>query len=779
MYTFVICKYLMKKSALVYTTILSTILFTSCSVSKFIPEKKYLLDEVKIETDTKELKPALFNNYIRQNPNAKWFNMVKIPMYIYSISGKDSTNAFNKFFRKIGDAPVIYNETTAIKTRDEIQKAVRNLGYMGATVNMDKKVSKNKLKLTYKIYSGNPYYIRHIAYDIDDLKINALIDGSQDNSLIKEGMLFDVNVLDAERERINKLLQANGYYKFNKDFIVYQADTTRNINLIDLKMRLLPFQKRKEDAPTEHNQYKINSITFVADDNIPRIDAYTLSNYDSIQYNGRNIYFNDYCYLRPKVMTNANRIKQGSLFNEQDVRNTYYSLSRLNALKYSNIRFLENDSIPNSLDAYILMAKAKNKSLSFELEGTNSAGDIGAAASVSFLHKNIFRGSESFMIKLRGAYEAITGLQGGYASDNYTEYGIESNLNFPEFMIPFLSSSFKRKIRATSELGMKFSSQIRPEFSRTSASASWSYRWSRMNNIHRFDLIDINYVYMPNISDEFRDYLDNMTGSNSLLKYSYEDQLIVKMGYSYTYNSLGTVVKKDPTKDSYTIRFSFEEAGNLLYAASKLANIKPKNNESFVLANIPFAQYVKADFDFAKNFVIDPRNSIVFHIGGGIAVPYGNSKMLPFEKRYFSGGANSVRGWAVRSLGPGGFQGSEDGKLDFLNYTGDIKLDINLEYRTHLFWKFNGAAFVDAGNIWNIKENSDQPEGVFKFNKFYNQIAVAYGLGVRMDLDYLILRFDGGMKAINPMRRGKDKYPFINPKFGRDFAFHFAVGYPF
>ncbi len=769
----------MKKSALVYTTISSLFLFASCSVSKFIPEKKYLLDEVKIETDKKELKPALFNNYIRQNPNAKWFNIVKIPMYIYSASGRDSTKAINKFFRKIGDAPVIYDEATAIKTKDEMQKAARNFGYMGATVNMEKKVDKNKLKLTYKVISGHPYYIRHIAYDIKDLKIGELISGSQEQSLIKEGMLFDVNVLNSERDRINKLLQDNGYYKFTKDFIVYQADTTRNLNQIDLTMRLLPYQKRKEDTPTDHSQYKVNSVNFVADDNIPRIDESTLSSYDSIQYKGRNIYFKENCYLRPKVMNNANRIKEDGLFNEQDVRNTYYSLGRLNALKYSNIRFLENDSLPNSLDAYILMARANNKSLSFELEGTNSAGDIGAAASVAFNHKNLFKGSESFMIKLRGAYEAITGLKGGYASDNYTEYGIESNLNFPEFMFPFLSSSFKNKIRATSELGIKFSSQIRPEFSRTSASASWSYRWSRLRNIHRFDLIDINYIYMPKISDEFRDYLDNMTGSNSLLKYSYEDQLIVKMGYNYTFNSLGTSVNKNPTKDSYTIRFSFEEAGNLLYAASKLANVAPKNNESFVLANIPFAQYVKADVDYTKNFVIDPRNSLVFHIGGGIAVPYGNSKMLPFEKRYFSGGANSVRGWTVRSLGPGAFQGSTDGKLDFLNYTGDIKLDVNLEYRTHLFWKFNGAAFVDAGNIWNMKENSDQPGGVFKINKFYNQIAVAYGLGIRMDLDYLILRFDGGMKAINPMRIGKEKYPITRPDFGRDFAFHFAVGYPF
>ena len=197
-----------------------------------------------------------------------------------------------------------------------------------------------------------------------------------------------------------------------------------------------------------------------------------------------------------------------------------------------------------------------------------------------------------------------------------------------------------------------------------------------------------------------------------------------------------------------------------------------------MIANIPFAQYVKGDFDFAHNWNIDKRNSLVFHIGMGVAYPYGNSQVLPFEKRYFSGGPNSVRGWSVRSLGPGSYKGSDD-KMNYINHTGDIKLDMNIEYRTHLFWKFNGAAFIDAGNIWNIREYEGQEEGTFRFNSFYKQLAVAYGLGIRFDLDYLIIRFDGGMKAVNPMETGKNKYPFIRPNFNRDFAFHFAVGYPF
>ena len=213
-----------------------------------------------------------------------------------------------------------------------------------------------------------------------------------------------------------------------------------------------------------------------------------------------------------------------------------------------------------------------------------------------------------------------------------------------------------------------------------------------------------------------------------------------------------------------------------MYAASKLAHSTPKGDKGFVLANIPFAQYIKGDFDFAKNFVIDPRNSFVFHIGVGVAYPYGNSRALPFEKRYFSGGANSVRGWSVRDLGPGVFPG--DG--NFMNQSGDVKLDASIEYRTRLFWKFRGAVFVDAGNIWTLRDYKDQPGGKFEFNKFYKQIAVAYGLGLRLDLDFFVLRFDGGMKAVNPVyNTKKEHFPIIHPKFSRDFAFHFAVGYPF
>lgn len=769
------------KKGILYTILLYLALsLASCSATKFVPDGSYLLDEVKIHTDNKEIKPSDMRLYVRQNPNSKWFSTIKTQLYVYNWSGRDSTKWFNRFLRKIGDAPVIYNESDAIRSQEEIAKAVQNLGYMGASVKRTTKTKKKKLKLFYEITSGKPYIVRTLKYDISDKKIAEYLRNDSTQSMLREGMLFDVNVLDAERQRITDYLLCNGYYKFNKDYITYTADTARNTHQVDLTLHLLPYKTYVGDTPKEHFQYKINKINFITDYDVLQSSALSsIEINDSLHYNGFPIYYKDKLYLRPKVLVDNLRFASGDLYDERNVQKTYTYFGRLSALKYTNIRFFETQNGDSTqLNCYVMLTKSKHKSISFELEGTNSAGDLGAAASVSFQHRNLFRGPETFMVKFRGAYEAISGLQPGYKNHNYTEYGVETSINFPNFLFPFLTSDFKRRIKATTEFGLQYNYQLRPEFSRTIASASWSYKWIQKQKIqHRIDLLDISYLYLPWISSQFQEDYINKDKDNYILKYNYENRLIVRMGYNYSYNSAGgTLVNNTITTNSYSIRAGFESAGNILYGISKMINMRKNKDGEYAILGIPYAQYLKGDFDFAKNIIIDHRNSLAFHAGIGIAVPYGNAKVVPFEKRYFSGGANSVRGWSVRNLGPGSFAG--DG--NFMNQSGDIKLDASIEYRTRLFWKFRGAAFIDAGNIWTIREYENQPGGVFEFDKFYKQIAVAYGLGLRLDLDFFVLRFDGGMKAINPKyKKAKERYPIIHPRFSRDFAFHFAVGYPF
>lgn len=751
---------------------------SACSSTKYVPDGDYLLDEVNIQSDNKEVKPADLNMYVRQQPNTKWFNLIKTQLYIYNMSGRDSTNWINKALRRVGDAPVIYSEDDTEHSRQEVEKAVRNLGYMGAVAEAKTKTKGKKLSLTYKVTSGRPYKIRSISYDIPDQKIwNYMLTDSA-STLLKEGMNLDINVLDQERSRINDLLQRNGYYRFNKEYFSYSADTTRNTYLVDLTMHLEPYRISADSVSVCHPQYYVNQIHFQTDYNAMP-DEVNEQEEDTMVYKGYPVVYRGKPFIRPRVLLGNQRLTKGELYNGDAVQQTYQNLNRLPVMRYTNIRFEEfhrNDS--SFIDAYVQLTKNKLRSVSFEIEGTNSAGDLGAAAAVSLSNRNLFRGSESLTVRLRGAYEAVSGLQGNYRNESYTELSAEASLNFPRILFPFLSHSFVNRIRANTLFELRYNYQLRPEFTRIIASTGWSYQWGMNQNKHRhrIDLLDVNYLYMPWIHPEFKErYLDQQ--DNYIVRYNYEDRLIVRSGYTYVYNSNGSSMSSNIFNGtSYTMRVNVEAAGNWLYGLAKLTNMRKNKDGEYAIMNIPFAQYIKGDFEFAKNIAIDNRNSIAYHLAFGIAVPYGNATMIPFEKRYFAGGANSVRGWSVRSLGPGSFAG--DG--NFMNQTGDLKLEGSLEYRSNLFWKLAGAVFVDAGNVWTLRDYESQPGGQFLFDKFYKQIAVAYGIGLRIDLGFFILRFDGGMKAINPAyESGRDRYPIFHPKFSRDFAFHFAVGYPF
>jgi len=755
---------------------------TGCSSTKYVPEGTYLLDEVNVHTDNKEVKPADLNMFIRQQPNTKWFNLIKTQLYIYNMSGRDTTKWVNRALRRVGDAPVIFDSYETERSRQELEKAVRNLGYMGATVDAGTKLNGKKIMLSYDIKTGRAYKVRSIQHDIPDTTIWNYMQQDSAATLLKEGMNMDINVLDDERSRITTLLQRKGYYRFNKEYITYSADTARNTYLVDLTMHLQPYRVTADSLQVAHPQYYVNQVHFLTDYNVMESNTSNgeEQQQDSILYKGYPIYYRGKPFIRPRVLLGNQRLQKGELYNGDDVQQTYLNFNRLSVMRYTNIRFEELQRNDSSLvDAYIQLTKNKLRSISFEIEGTNSAGDLGAAAAVSVSNRNLFRGSETLTLRLRGAYEAVSGLQGDYRNTSYTDLSAEVSLNFPRIVFPFLSHSFVNRVQANTMFEARYNFQLRPEFTRIIASTGWSYNWAfkqqRFRN--RIDLLDVNYLYMPWIHPDFYErYIEQE--DNYIVRYNYEDRLIVRSGFNFIYNSRGSSSMSANIFNgtSYSIRANIEAAGNWLYMLASLTKMKKNEDGEYTIFNIPFAQYIKADFDFAKNIAIDNRNSIAYHIAFGIAVPYGNSNMIPFEKRYFAGGANSVRGWSVRSLGPGAFV--PDG--NFMNQTGDLKLEGSLEYRSNLFWKLAGAAFIDAGNVWTLRNYESQPGGQFRFDKFYRQIAVSYGIGFRLDLGFFILRFDGGMKAINPVySSGRERYPIIHPRFSRDFAFHFAVGYPF
>ena len=725
------------------------VFFSSCSSTKYVPKDQYLLKSVKVKSESNyhDINTLALRNYVRQMPNSRWFSLYKLPLAVYSLSGRDSTKWINRTLKSMGEAPVVFDSLSSVQTCADLAQQLKNEGFLDAQVRLQVSTKGRKAKVEYLLQPGEPYFVDSIGYAIQDTTIARILSRQGASaSLLYKGMKFDVSKLDAERKRISTLLSDSGYYRFHKDYITYQADSISHSRLINLTLHLAPYQLPNEEY-VPHTRYWMRHI-----------------NYGSGSPGDNQI------HLRQHVLQECTHLHSGSPYSASGLQNTYNHFGRLQAVKYTNITFKQ---VPDadSLDCQILLQNNKPSTLSFQPEGTNTAGDLGAAASLTYQNRNLFRGSEVLSVQLRGAYEAIRGLE-GYSNQNFVEYSAEAKLQFPRFISPFVNRRIRRLVNATSEVSLLYDMQDRPEFHRRLLSAAWRYKWSFPHRKDKFqvDVLDLNYVFMPWISETFHnEYLRNDNNRNAILRYNYEDLFITKIGFGYSI-----------TKGNTAFKSNIETSGNLLSLASRMWNAQKDELGHYQVFNIAFAQYVKCDLDLSHVLMIDKNNQLVFHAGLGVAYPYGNSTVMPFEKRYFSGGANSVRGWTVRSLGPGQYK-EQDGRINFINQTGDMKLDLNAEYRTYLFWKFNGALFVDAGNIWTIRQYDEQPGGQFSFKDFPRQLAVSYGLGLRLNFDYFILRFDLGMKAVNPAYEAEDDehYPVLHPNFKRDYAFHFAVGMPF
>lgn len=762
-------------------------LLISCNTTKHVPEGQYLLNKVKI--DVSEGNDGKFNkkelhNYLRQTPNHEILGGAKFQLSIYNLSGKDSTKWYNKWLRRLGQAPVIYDPELTAASANQLKLALVNQGYMDTGVYVDTITDGKKIEVDYHIAPGEPHYIAGITYNIPDDSLRNIIMNDSSEFILHNGALFNRNDMEEERTKIATRLREKGYFGFNKEYITYTADTTENNKAVDLTLNVMPpYENNRIAGYTRHRPFYIRSIYVITDyDPMKRHDLSEYQQEDTVTHKGINILYGDEHYLRASIIDDNCFIKIGEKYNSADVDRTYQSLGRLGILKYVNIAFEQAGEHDGKLwlDSYILLTKAKPQSVSVSLEGTNSEGDLGFGVETTYQHRNIAKGSELLTAKLGINYESISGDISGLVNNRYAEYSGEVNINFPKFIFPFLKKSFRQKIRANTEFGTTFSYQERPEYTRVIAGAGWKYKWTEQGSMisHTFDLLDINYVYLPQITDSF---LDEIAPDNPLLRYSYEDHFIMRTGYSFYYTNkkvthgIGNFVYQP---DIYTIRAGIETAGNILNLFSHITNQKKDPQaDAYKVLGIQYSQYVKLNADYSINHSFDRRNSLVFHAGAGVAVPYGNTTILPFEKRFYSGGANSVRGWSVRTLGPGSYN-SNNSVSSFMEQCGDIRLDLNLEYRARLFWVFELAAFIDAGNIWTIRSYENQPGGVFKFNEFYKQIAVAYGLGLRMNFNYFLLRLDCGMKAVNPAE-GQERFPLIHPDFGRDFALHFSVGYPF
>ena len=759
-------------------------LLSACSSTKHVPQGQLLLDKVNIHiTDPRsEVQASQLANYLRQNANHRVLGGLKLQLAFYNLSGRDSTKWINRWIQRVGTPPVIYDSTLTLASQEQLHTALSNKGFMNNTVTYRVKTDsvKRKARVDFDVTLGEPYYIRSIDYDIPDETLHEIILADSADFTVKKGDLLDYSRLEEWRQTITNRLRNQGYYAFNKEYITFMADTAAGSKAVDLTLNTRdPYRNDHMPYYTEHEPFFVRDVVYVTDyDPVQMHDGYSGADTLVIR-NGVKVFQGPDPYLRPSIIDECNYIEPGALYNADAVNRTYRALGRLGILKQINIDILPVGEVDGLLmvDAWVLLQRDKSQTVSLSLEGTNSEGDLGFGVGVDYEHRNIFKGAEVLSAKAKVSYESISGDLGGLINNNFSEYSTEVGVSFPKFMFPLLRRSFKRKVQASTSFSVNFDYQARPEYTRVIAGGAWRYQWTERSRrlSHTLTLFDMSFVSVPNFYDEFKKSI-----TNPLLLYSYEDHLIMRMGYNfYRTNKAEMSVQQmgNFQRDVYTIRANAETAGNLLYGLSQLTDQKADENGCYKALGIRYSQYIKADADYAFTHYLDRRQSIAFHVGAGIAIPYGNSDVLPFEKRFYSGGANSVRGWGVRTLGPGSFDSSKD-LSKFIKQCGDIRFDINLEYRAKLFWVVELGLFIDAGNIWTIKDYEDQQGGVFKWNKFYEQIAAAYGAGIRLDFKYFLVRVDMGMKAHNPAS-GQEKWPLIHPDFKRDSEFHFSVGYPF
>ena len=493
------------------------LIVVSCSVNKYIADDELYLKEVHVvSTDKPATKDMMLDGYVRQTPNSKWFG-AKIPMRIYCLSNPTSNGWGARTLRKIGQKPELYDSLQTLRTVQDMQQVLTNAGYMHASVDVLKKIDEKTLTLTYQIHPGERYQVTKLRRIIDDPRLEQIICGPDTlQSLLYRGMPLDVSTLNAERTRINNLLRNIGFYKFNKEYIRFDADTLAGSNDVALTMHVPRHLENGQSQAQNHPQYRIGDITYSVD--VPS-DSNQIN---TLSHRGTTIRYGERLPFRPNLLTSNTMLRTGALYDEHAQRMTYNNFMRLQAVSYSNIHFTQRPET-DTLDCEITLNHARPRSISFDLEGTNSAGDLGAAASASFQHKNLFHGSETFTLKLRGAYEGITGLE-GYEGHNYTELGGEVRLGFPGFLLPFVNREYGATHYATSEIALQYNMQNRPEFRRRVLTAAWRYRWqSHTQKVqHRFDLLEVNYIYMPWISAQFREqYLDVVGRQNAILRYNY------------------------------------------------------------------------------------------------------------------------------------------------------------------------------------------------------------------------------------------------------------------
>ncbi len=698
--------------------------------------------------------------------------------------------SFRLMWQNLGEKPVVYNPRQSKESANQIRLYMRTKGFYESQVEYTERIKRHKAWVTYSIKSGQPVRIGTVQYRSDDDSLMRYIIQDTASSLLKPGGNLDMDILQAERGRISDLLRNNGYYGFRKDYIAYEVDTTMGGHRADITVEVLPVVL-ENGRQTKHTKYYVSRIFVYPNYNVAEEmrdrDAY----YDSMRYaylgSRRRMsipitfaYSPDTFQVRPRVIAKEIYVRSGQPFCQQYVTDTYKHLSAFNVYKMVEVKFDDHTMSRDSLNCNIFLTTNKLQEYVFDIGSTNSSGNIGASSSLTYRHKNIFNGAETFDFKLSLSLESQSDLANRIRkfSLNTQEYGLESRIYFPRMLMPRRFRSLARNTTPRTFIQLYFDYRQRPDYTRTVATANLSYQFqSRRFFNYTITPVRLSSIRISDADSVFLDWLDRL-----YIKDSYQDHFILGSGLSIVFNNqvLGRRIYN-------YVKLNLSWAGNLLNLLSHATHQKLNDQGvySAPVINTTYAQFVKMDIDYRHYLRTIGSNILVWRLFAGIGVPYGNISSMPFSEQYFSGGANSLRAWQIRSVGPGSFHVGTDVGITtkYPNLTSDMKLEGNLEYRFKIFWVVEGAWFFDAGNIWSINRDDKREGGQFGFKSFYKEVALGTGLGLRLDFDFFLVRTDFGLKLRDPSQPEghrwipNDDHGFIFR--GHNWAFSLGIGYPF
>jgi len=767
-----------KKLHIIFLALVS-IALSSCNINRFVPEGQYLVKKntVVLEGDAEDISKSKLSSYIALKPYRNGLQ-TNIPFWIYYQKERRPESKFWKWMDKnFGKEPIYYNKDEADRSAKQMSRYLNQVGHFNSKVTHKATFTKKKRALVeYDAVATPPYHISRFEYDIGDTLIAQYIMRDKEKFPIKEGDIYNEILMGDMREMITERLKNSGYYYFNRSNILYEVDSNFMNRTMTVEMKVVK-------TAQSHKQYRINNISIYPNYSLFRANE-APSDTATLTVNvGRRKTPNtlDFYYfgkprVKPSTFSRSILIYEGYPYNLRSVSNTYTALSKFKLFSNVNITF---DTIPNDtlnlLDCTITMRQNDQHSYSIQAEGTHSDGDLGIKGSLSYSNKNLFRGAEVFQISLRGGLEAQTLTPINDPTNkmvfNTRELGISTSLQFPRFLSPIPLNNFARDYQPSTTISLGFNSQVRYYYSRYISSGTFSYDWKSTTRLRQtFTPIYLNSVKLAKVDSVFQAYLDKET--NQRKKDQYTSHLSMGASYSLIFNTQNI----NQTGSFVYIRADLETSGNLLSLFNN-TKIMTENGGRHEVFGVPYAQYLRGSFDIRQHIDVGKGSWLVFREFIGIGFPYGNSTDLPFERSFYAGGANGLRGWLYRGVGPGSYN-PPPGYDDF-ERIGDIQLEVNAELRFPIYNIFNGAIFADAGNVWTYFPNYYIPDCEFRFDNFYKQIAFDAGFGLRLDVSFLILRVDLAYALRNPYPDDAGRYWRVFESPLNNLRLQWGIGYPF